>query len=185
MTTTHVKTMGLECDVCSALVEMNLEHLRGVISARTDLESGLTTVLYDPHEVDELEIADEIGRSGFKARLVMYPQFAGGSPLGAARSTHTPRTAEPPAGTPTAPPPGGAPEPQAELHVVHIKTVGLHCQKCTARVETALSHLDGVIDVTAVKSLGLTSILFDRSLVDRGTIAQEIRRAGFGAKVVQ
>lgn len=185
MATTHVKTMGMACDVCSATVEMNLERLPGVISARTDVESGLTTVLYDPHVVDELEIADEIGRSGFKARLVIYPQFAGGSTRGATRGATTSRTVEPLGGTPSAPPAGGAVEPPAGLHVVHIKTVGLQCQKCTARVEKALSHIDGVIDVTAVQSLGLTSVLFDRSLVDRGRLAREIRRAGFGAKVVQ
>lgn len=161
MASTHLKTMGMACEVCSALVEMNLEHLTGVTSARTDLDTGLTIVLYDPREVDGLEIADEIERSGFRARVVTYPQFADGA------VSPAPERAR-----------------RTDLHAVHVRTSGIRCQDCTALIERTLAHLDGVVDVTAVQSMGLTSILFDDALVDRETIADAIRHAGFGAKTI-
>jgi copper chaperone CopZ len=174
---THLKTMGMACEACSALVEMNLEHLQGVISARTDLGTGLTTVLYDPHEVDGLGIADEIERSGFRARLISYPQFV---EHGDTRPTPG---AEQSAGDQG--PSAAARTKRADLHAVHVRTSGLRCGECTALVEQTLGHLDGVVGVTAVRSLGLTSILYDEDRVDKETIAGAIRRAGFGAEVVR
>lgn len=180
--------MGMACEQCSALIEMNLEHLPGVISARTDLETGLTTVLYDPREIDDLEIADGIERSGFRARLTSYPQFVG---HGGVRPETPDIVSTAPLQPGTEWPAGeGGPSTtghakRTDLHAVHIRTSGLRCKDCTALVESTLAHLDGVVGVTAVKSLGLTSILFDEALVDRETIAGAIRRAGFGAEVVR
>lgn len=70
-----------------------------------------------------------------------------------------------------------------DLHAVHVRTRGMYCEQCTALVECAVSRLPGVREVTAVRTMGLTSILFDQSLVDGKTIARAIREAGFAAEV--
>jgi copper chaperone CopZ len=52
-------------------------------------------------------------------------------------------------------------------------------------VERKLSHLEGVMDVMSVRALGLTSVLFDGSVVGPAAIVDEIRGAGFGANAVR
>lgn len=62
---------------------------------------------------------------------------------------------------------------------LHVRTVGFYCGACPKVVEKAVGMLDGVHDVVAVRSMGLTSILYDSDRVDRQTICERIRRAGF------
>jgi len=68
------------------------------------------------------------------------------------------------------------------MDAVHIKTGGFYCGACPKVVEKAVGSLPGVRDVIAVRSLGLTSILYDPEQVDRVTLCERIRRAGFGAE---
>ncbi len=67
---------------------------------------------------------------------------------------------------------------------VHIKTAGFYCGACPKVVENALGTIDGVLDVVAVRSLGLTSVLFDSDRIDRETLCERIRRSGFAAEVI-
>ena len=75
MVAKHLTTTGMTCEACETLIQINVERLPGVIAAHADRHTGLTTVLYDPKAVDALEVADEIHRSGFRARLISYPGF--------------------------------------------------------------------------------------------------------------
>lgn len=67
---------------------------------------------------------------------------------------------------------------------VHIKTAGFYCGACPQVVEKALGTTEGVLDVVAVRSLGLTSVLYDSDRIDRDTLCEQIRRSGFAAEVI-
>lgn len=67
---------------------------------------------------------------------------------------------------------------------VHIKTAGFYCGACPKVVEKALGSTDGVLDVVAVRSLGLTSVLYDEERIDRETLCERIRSSGFVAEVI-
>lgn len=67
---------------------------------------------------------------------------------------------------------------------IHIKTAGFYCGACPKVVEKALSVVPGVLDVVAVRSLGLTSVLYDTDGVDRESLCERIRAAGFEADPV-
>lgn len=66
---------------------------------------------------------------------------------------------------------------------VHIKTAGFYCGACPKVVEKAVGSLSGVLDVVAVRTMGLTSILYDTELVDRESICERIKHAGFRAEI--
>lgn len=68
------------------------------------------------------------------------------------------------------------------MDAVHIKTTGFYCRACPLVVEKALRAIDGVQDVVSVRSMGLTSVLFDPDRVDALALCERIRRAGFGAE---
>ncbi len=68
---------------------------------------------------------------------------------------------------------------------VHIQTAGFYCGACPRVAEKAVGSLAGVLDVVAVRSMGLTSILYDPELVDRESICDRIRAAGFSAEVTK
>jgi copper chaperone CopZ len=67
---------------------------------------------------------------------------------------------------------------------VHIKTVGFYCGACPKVVEKAIGSMPGVVDVVSVRSLGLTSVLYDSETTDRQQLCERIRAAGFEADVV-
>lgn len=67
---------------------------------------------------------------------------------------------------------------------VHIKTAGFYCGACPKVVEKALGSTEGVLDVVAVRSLGLTSVLYDEDRIDRERLCERIRRSGFVAEVI-
>lgn len=66
---------------------------------------------------------------------------------------------------------------------LHIRTAGFYCKACPKVVENAIGSVPGVADVIAVHSMGLTSVLYDPSIVDAETLCKKIRSAGFGAEV--
>lgn len=67
---------------------------------------------------------------------------------------------------------------------VHIKTAGFYCGACPKVVEKALTATDGVLDVVAVRSLGLTSVLYDTDKVGRDALCDRIRQIGFPAAAI-
>lgn len=70
------------------------------------------------------------------------------------------------------------------MDAVLIKTKGFYCGACPVVVERALKSLPGVADVAVVRSMGLTSVLFDPEVVSRQDLCERIRHAGFGAEMI-
>lgn len=70
------------------------------------------------------------------------------------------------------------------MQVAHIRTGGLRCSECTDLVEKTVSHADGVVHVVSILSLGLTSVMFDESLVDSQSLTTAIRDVGFDAELL-
>jgi copper chaperone CopZ len=65
-----------------------------------------------------------------------------------------------------------------------IQTSGMHCPSCAMLIEMNVSDLPGVDSVKASHGDGLTTVSFDPAKVDAARIAEEIRAAGYEAKIV-
>jgi len=186
MDAAYIKTMGMSCGGCGRLVEKSVGRLAGVVAVESDEHRGLTKVVFDPTRVDEFEISDRIQRLGFLTRVVSYPRSLDGAPAFDQRDavvgsgeTDGRRSSSDPGMS------GGSHDPRTDVHVIHVRTSGLRCDDCTALVERTLSHVEGVMEVMSVRALGLTSVLFDASIVGREAIVEEIRGAGFGANIAR
>ena len=70
------------------------------------------------------------------------------------------------------------------MTAIHLETTGMHCADCPPRVESEIGQLPGVKHVLAYRSLGLTSVMFDETVVDVTTIQGAIEQAGFAARAV-
>ena len=70
------------------------------------------------------------------------------------------------------------------MDAVHIRTAGMHCDKCPRKIEDALASVEGIVASRAVRSLDVTSVLYEPRSVDPDTIARAIRSQGFDAEVV-
>jgi hypothetical protein len=68
------------------------------------------------------------------------------------------------------------------MEAIHIRTEGLVTDESTSLVEGTVSRLDGVSRVVAVKSLKLTSVMYDERKTSRRVILKAIRAAGFRAR---
>lgn len=68
------------------------------------------------------------------------------------------------------------------MNAVHVKTPGVMCNSCTSTIEKAVGKIPGVLSVKSVLAEGVTSVLFDETLVGRPTIIEAIQSAGFEVK---
>ncbi|PKQ21071.1 MAG: hypothetical protein CVT66_01005 [Actinobacteria bacterium HGW-Actinobacteria-6] len=71
------------------------------------------------------------------------------------------------------------------MNAVHIRTHGLEDDQCTATVEMVVDELEGVVAVVAVKSLGITSVLFYEETISTRSILRTIRSAGYDARLLR
>ena len=71
------------------------------------------------------------------------------------------------------------------MNAVHIRTHGLEDDQCTATVEMVVGELEGVAAVVAVKSMGITSVLFYEETVSTRSILRAIRSMGFDARLLR
>lgn len=70
MTTAQIKTTGMHCPSCSMLIEMNVGDLPGVLSVKASNADGMTSVDYDPAQIDVSAIVKEIRDAGYGAELL-------------------------------------------------------------------------------------------------------------------
>ena len=68
-TIVKLKTSGMHCRSCVALVEMTVGELAGVSDVKTDLESGETVVTFDADTVGIDAIVEAIRSAGYDAEV--------------------------------------------------------------------------------------------------------------------
>jgi len=71
------------------------------------------------------------------------------------------------------------------MQAIHVRTGGMYCPDCPRRIEEALARVEGVAASLPVRSLNLTSVLYEPLAVTPEAIASTIRSAGFDAQVVR
>ncbi len=162
MSTVTFKVTGMYCGSCSMLVTLSLEKLPGVTSVECDPSSGNTVVTFDDSLATVASLYDAVIRAGYGAEpLACDGESAEGKRHHARHEWSTQMKA-----------------------AVHIRTAGFYCGACPKVVEKALGATDGVLDVVAVRSLGLTSVLFDSDRIDRQALCERIRKSGFSAEII-
>lgn len=68
--TARFATTGMHCPSCSMLIQMTLEDLDGVVSAKADHADGTTEVVYDPMRTTPEGIVDQITKAGYGAEYL-------------------------------------------------------------------------------------------------------------------
>jgi copper chaperone CopZ len=69
-TNVRLKTTGMHCGSCAMLIQMTVEDLPGVSSAKTEYATGLTEVSYDSDLLDPEAIITAIEGAGYGAEAV-------------------------------------------------------------------------------------------------------------------
>ena len=67
MRTSRFKTIGMYCPACPLVVEWMVEGIPGVTCVRSDLETGVTEVSYDPASVTPDDVAAAIDSLKYEA----------------------------------------------------------------------------------------------------------------------
>lgn len=62
-----LKIEGMHCTSCAMSIDMDLEDLEGVISAKTSYTKQETEVEFDSEKVNTEKLVEAIGKSGYKA----------------------------------------------------------------------------------------------------------------------
>ncbi|MEE3490103.1 MAG: heavy-metal-associated domain-containing protein [Methanobrevibacter sp.] len=61
----EIKVVGMHCPSCVKAVELCLEDVDGIDSAKADLDSGVTTITMSG-DVSDADINDAVEEAGFK-----------------------------------------------------------------------------------------------------------------------
>jgi copper chaperone CopZ len=69
------------------------------------------------------------------------------------------------------------------VQAIHITTTGIETPNDVSLVEAVLRMLAGIVDVAAVRSLGLVSVLYDEQAIAPRTVLRAIRSTGYGARL--
>ena len=67
--TRHLKTTGMHCRSCAALIDMTVGELDGVADVSTDFATSETVVRFDPDVIAEEDILQAIRSVGYDAEL--------------------------------------------------------------------------------------------------------------------
>ena len=70
------------------------------------------------------------------------------------------------------------------MNTLKIKTSGTHCPSCSMLIEMNVSDLPGVTKARASHGDGITTVTYDPAAIDAEVIAEEIRKAGYGAQIL-
>ncbi len=62
----HLKTPGLMCNSCTAIIERALSGVDGVISVTADFANGTTSILFDEGQAKPEVILSAVTASGFE-----------------------------------------------------------------------------------------------------------------------
>lgn len=63
------KIIGMHCASCSMAIDMDLEDLEGIKSARTSYAKEETEVEFDPDKVSDNLIIEKIKKTGYTAKI--------------------------------------------------------------------------------------------------------------------
>ncbi len=70
------------------------------------------------------------------------------------------------------------------MKTVTMNTSGTHCSSCAMLIEMTLSDLPGVAEASADHGRGVATATYDPSVTDAETLAEEVRKLGYGADIV-
>lgn len=71
---------------------------------------------------------------------------------------------------------GGVPENRVEAE---LSISGMTCAACVARVERALTHVDGVLEATVNLATERAGVVYRPELIDLLTLKQAVSEAGY------
>jgi hypothetical protein len=71
------------------------------------------------------------------------------------------------------------------VQAIHITTTGIETPDDVSLVEAVLRMLAGIVDVAAVRSLRLVSVLYDERAIAPRTVLRAIRSTGYGARLIR
>lgn len=64
------KIVGMHCSSCALTIDMDLEDLEGIKSAKTSYAKAGTEVEFDQLKINDQKILETIKKTGYEARLV-------------------------------------------------------------------------------------------------------------------
>ena len=71
------------------------------------------------------------------------------------------------------------------MQAVHINTSDLESDTDVTFLDAALRMMAGVVDVAAVRSIGLVSVLYDEHKITPSSILRAVRSVGFDARLLK
>jgi copper chaperone CopZ len=64
--TLHIE--GMHCASCGLVIDEQLDDLEGVLSSRTSVRKGISTVVFDADRCSPTKITEAIASAGYQAR---------------------------------------------------------------------------------------------------------------------
>lgn len=166
----ELKIEDMHCDSCEKIIKMELENLKGFISANIDSKKDRGSVVVDSSVKNE-EVIEVIKKAGYKAEVVSEKNIKDD---GNSHSNH----GEPKDNTNNK---IGKPR---ESKRVNLSLSDMHCASCAGIIERAIKKLPGIFEINVNFASEKAQITYNAHLVDVDKIIGAVKRAGYGAVAI-
>ncbi|KAM5221768.1 copper-transporting ATPase 1 [Ctenodactylus gundi] len=167
-----MKVEGMTCHSCTSTIEGKIGKLQGVQRIKVSLDNQEATIVYQPHLITVEEIKKQIEAVGFSAYIKKHPKYIKLGAIDVERLKNTPvKSSE------------GSQQksPSCTNDSVAIFVIdGMHCKSCVSNIESALSTLQFVSNVTVSLENRSAIVKYNASSVTPETLRKAIEAVSPG-----
>ena len=178
-----VSVEGMTCNSCVKLIETTLTSDKGVSLVKVSLESKEAFVQFNPLVTTAEAISTAIYDMGFDTEM---------------KKVYSPVAVDPPRSSITSTVANGSEHVLVQIELPHdsvtineekeisytcLTVEGMSCQSCVNNIQSNISKLDGVQEVTVSLDEKNAKIAYNPILINPNRLASEIDALGFEAKV--
>jgi Cu+-exporting ATPase len=167
----ELKIEGMHCNSCEKIIKMELEDIKGFVTANIDSKKGKGNVVVDSSVKNE-EVIRVMKKAGYKAEVISEKNIEDNG------SSSSKNNNEPINNV------NNKIDKLEKTERVNLSLSDMHCASCAGIIERAVKKLPGIFGVNVNFASEKAQIVYNAHLVDVDKIIDAIKKAGYGALVI-
>ena len=166
----ELKIEGMHCDSCEKIIKMELENLKGFISANIDSKKSKGNIIVDS-SVENGEVIEVIKKAGYIAEVISEKNIEDD---GNSHSDHD----EPRDNT------NNKISKPEETRRANLSISGMHCASCAGIIERSIKKLPGIKQANVNFAAEKASVIYDQNINNLDDIVGAVHKAGYKALLI-
>lgn len=167
----ELKIEGMHCDSCEKIIKMELEDIKGFITANIDSKKGEGNVVVDSFVKNE-EIIEVIKKAGYTAEVVSEKTIEDNGNSSSKNNNESINNAN------------NKIDKLEKTERINLSISDMHCSSCAGIIERAIKKLPGIFEINVNFASEKAQVVYNAHLIDADKIIGAVKRAGYGALAI-